>query len=263
MVSCQIFNKKVKETKMKKLPIYIINLEKSTDRKAYMQAQFDRLFLDNTEQAIHFFKAINGKENPNHPLFQRYNEKKRLNVKGYPLTLNQLGCYASHYLMWEKCVELDSPIIVLEDDAKFKDNFLDVLDFINSEKNTFEFFWLQPDRLKNKRKLVADFGHFSVYQFSKGFIGATGYYLTPKAAKKFLAQSQEWYLTVDVTMDRFFENKVPPYAIVPFCLEADYEIESTIFEKQKKVKTLKTVIARELFNISTSIKRNIYNLLHP
>ena len=245
---------------MKKLPIYIINLEKSTDRKAYMQAQFDQLFLDNTEQAIHFFKAINGKENPNHPLFQRYNEKKRLNVKGYPLTRNQLGCYASHYSMWEKCIELDSPIIVLEDDAKFKDNFLDVLDFINSEKNTFEFFWLQPDRLKNKRKLVADFGHFSVYQ---GFIGATGYYLTPKAAKKFLAQSQEWYLTVDVTMDRFFENKVPPYAIVPFCLEADYEIESTIFEKQKKVKTLKTVIARELFNISTSIKRNIYNLLHP
>ena len=225
-----------------RVPIYIINLEKSTDRKAYMQAQFDQLFLDNTEQAIHFFKAINGKENPNHPLFQRYNEKKRLNVK---------------------CVELDSPIIVLEDDAKFKDNFLDVLDFINSEKNTFEFFWLQPDRLKNKRKLVADFGHFSVYQFSKGFIGATGYYLTPKVAKKFLAQSQEWYLTVDVTMDRFFENKVPPYAIVPFCLEADYEIESTIFEKQKKIKTLKTVIARELFNISTSIKRNIYNLLHP
>ena len=47
-----------------RVPIYIINLEKSTDRKAYMQAQFDRLFLDNTEQAIHFFKAINGKENP-------------------------------------------------------------------------------------------------------------------------------------------------------------------------------------------------------
>ena len=27
--------------------------------------------------------------------------------------------------MWEKCVELDYPIIVLEDDAKFKNNFLE------------------------------------------------------------------------------------------------------------------------------------------
>ena len=67
-------------------------------------------------------------------MFQRYNENKRLNAKGYPLTLSQLGCYASHYSMWEKCVELDYPIIVLEDDAKFKNNFLEVLDFINSDK---------------------------------------------------------------------------------------------------------------------------------
>ncbi|MDC2825750.1 glycosyltransferase family 25 protein [Rodentibacter pneumotropicus] len=244
------------------VPIYIINLEKSTDRKAYMQAQFDSLFDHNSMQEIYFFTGINGKENPNHPLFKRYNNKKRLNVKGYPLTLSQLGCYASHYSMWEKCVELNQPIIILEDDAKFKNNFLDVLAFINSDKNTFEFFWLQPDRLKNKRKLVADFGDFSIQQFSKGFIGATGYYLTPKAAKKFLAQSKEWYLTVDVTMDRFFENKVPPYAIVPFCLEADYEIESTIFEKQKKVKSFKIIIARELFNIKTTFKRLIYNILN-
>ncbi|MCX2961912.1 glycosyltransferase family 25 protein [Rodentibacter caecimuris] len=246
------------------IPIYVINLEKSTDRKAYMQAQFDSLFEHNSKQEIYFFKGINGKENPNHPLFQHYNEKKRLSVKGYPLTLNQLGCYASHYSMWKwkKCVELNRPIIILEDDAKFKENFLDVLAFINSDKNIFEFFWLQPDRLKNKRKLVADFGDFSIQQFSKGFIGATGYYLTPKAAKNFLVQSKEWYLTVDVTMDRFFENKVPPYAIVPFCLEADYEIESTIFEKQKKVKSFKIIIARELFNIKTIIKRLIYNILN-
>ena len=61
-------------------------------------------------------------------------------------------------------------------------------------------------------------------------------------------------------MDRFFENKVPPYAIVPFCLEADYEIESTIFEKQKKFKSLKIIIYRELFNLITSIKRVVFNL---
>ena len=59
-------------------------------------------------------------------------------------------------------------------------------------------------------------------------------------------------------MDRFFENKVPPYAIVPFCLEADYEIESTIFEKQKKFKSLKIIIYRELFNLITSIKRVVF-----
>lgn len=247
---------------MKNIPIYIINLEKSTDRKAYLQAQFDQLFGENTTQEINFFKAINGKENPAHPLFSHYNEKKRISRKGQPLTLNQLGCYASHYSMWEKCVELNKPIIVLEDDAKFKDNFLQVLDFINSEKNTFEFFWLQPDRLKNKRKMIADFGDFSVQQFSKGFIGATGYYLTPKAAKKYLKQSEEWSLAVDVTMDRFFENKVPPYAIVPPCLEADYDLDSTIHEEQSKYRTLKVKLYREIFSLISNIKRITYNLFN-
>ena len=60
----------------------------------------------------------------------------------------------------------------------------------------------------------------------------------------------------------FFENKVPPYAIVPFCLEDDGEIESTIYEKQKKQRSLKIVIMRELFNLKTNIKRRIYNLFH-
>lgn len=247
---------------MSLVPIYIINLEKSTDRKAYMQAQLDKLFNKDNYQEVYFFKGINGKENPNHPLFQHYNEKKRIIIKGQPLTLNQLGCYASHYSMWKKCVELDKPIIVLEDDAKFKKSFLDVLNFINSDKNTFEFFWLQPDRLKNKKKLIANFGQFSLQQFSKGFIGATGYYLTPKAAKKYLKQSEEWVLTVDVTMDRFFENRVPPYAIVPPCLEADYELESTIYENQTKKKTLVIMICRECFSLISNIRRIWYNIFH-
>lgn len=35
-------------------PIFVINLEKSTDRKAYMQAQFEQLFSNNLIQEIHF-----------------------------------------------------------------------------------------------------------------------------------------------------------------------------------------------------------------
>ena len=31
----------------------------------------------------------------------------------------EMGCFASHYLLWEKCVELDKPIMILEDDVEF------------------------------------------------------------------------------------------------------------------------------------------------
>ena len=39
-------------------PIFVINLEKSTDRKAYMQAQFEQLFSNNLIQEIHFFLML-------------------------------------------------------------------------------------------------------------------------------------------------------------------------------------------------------------
>lgn len=29
------------------------------------------------------------------------------------------GCFASHYLLWKKCIELNEPIVVLEHDARF------------------------------------------------------------------------------------------------------------------------------------------------
>lgn len=68
-------------------PIFVINLEKSTDRKAYMQAQFEQLFSNNLIQEIHFFNAIYGKSNPNYPLFQRYNENE---CKGVSFNLESI-----------------------------------------------------------------------------------------------------------------------------------------------------------------------------
>ena len=34
-----------------------------------------------------------------------------------------VGCFYSHYTLWEKCVELNEPIMIFEDDVKFYRNF--------------------------------------------------------------------------------------------------------------------------------------------
>lgn len=36
------------------------------------------------------------------------------------------ACFASHYLLWKKCVELAEPILILEHDAVFKHNIPDI-----------------------------------------------------------------------------------------------------------------------------------------
>ena len=51
----------------------------------------------------------------------------------YPNTFNDYArpdnvgaCFASHYLLWKKCVELDEPILILEHDAIFKQNIPEI-----------------------------------------------------------------------------------------------------------------------------------------
>ncbi|WP_219025400.1 glycosyltransferase family 25 protein, partial [Helicobacter pylori] len=36
---------------------------------------------------------------------------------GDGLTLPELGCYLSHYLLWKECVKTNQPVVILEDDV--------------------------------------------------------------------------------------------------------------------------------------------------
>lgn len=252
------------------VPIFIINMKTSVDRKTFIQHQFDSLMQHHP--AVHidyqFFEAINGKENPDFPLFKKHNAKKRFERKGSVSTLGQLGCFASHYLLWEKCVALNAPIIVLEDDAILHQNFLSAYQFLCQGANQFEFLWLSPPspaKRNQPEKPIYAIPNSDNYvaQFYGQWSNTTGYYLTPKAAKKFLAQSQEWIFDVDITMERYWENDVSYLALKPFCLEPNFELESNVpIDKGRANRTLLIRLKREYYKIQDKIKKRIFDLRH-
>ncbi|MEZ9323151.1 glycosyltransferase family 25 protein [Vibrio sp. 10N.286.51.E5] len=92
--------------------IFVISLDDALERRVSIEQQFA-----NIGQDFKFFDAVDGRKDV-HPLFSYYNSKKRMRCKGYEMTPGELGCFASHYLLWEKCVELNEPIVVIEDDAQ-------------------------------------------------------------------------------------------------------------------------------------------------
>ncbi|QLB13790.1 glycosyl transferase family 25 [Bisgaardia hudsonensis] len=249
------------------IPIFVINLKRSLERKEFIKKQFDDL-IQQTQKSINyeFFVAINGKETPNHPLFNKYNDSLRFERKGNRMNLSQLGCFASHYLLWEKCLTLKQPIIILEDDAIIHDSFIDVYDFINSSQNNFEFFWLSPPAPVNrgqKGKLVFNIPNIShnVLKYYKGWGNATGYFITPQAAKKLLEYTTTWIYDADITMDRYWENNLHYLAISPACLEPNFSMESNIpVDKGKKERTLLIKIKREFYKTIDNINKFIFDL---
>lgn len=258
---------------MSTLPIFIVNLAESSERRESITKQFNSLqyqYKNLVDIDYSFFSAINGKAEPDFPLFSKYNRQKRFLIKGNTMSLGQLGCFASHYLLWQKCLELNHPIIVLEDDISILDNFIDVYQFCLSQENNFEFFWLgYPSKIKHSEKnKIIYLNHsknFSIRQYYKGWENTNGYYITPQAAHKLISYCSEWVYNVDISMDRYWENKLQYLAIYPPCIQLNtLSQDSTIaIGKGGGNRTFFTRLRREYFNLKDRLKRAYFNYKNP
>ena len=57
-----------------------------------------------------------------------------------PLTKGEVGCFLSHWEIWKKCVEMNEPVMVLEDDARITDRFS--MEEIEQYLQTYNFLYL-------------------------------------------------------------------------------------------------------------------------
>lgn len=237
--------------------IVIVNLPQSSERRMQISAQLNRLHLP-----FRFFAAIDGQTQADHPLMQHYDAKRSIHVRGRELSAGQLGCFASHYLLWQECVEKQQNIIVLEDDAILDDEtfktFYQISDLLPCE---LSFIRLHKHQRKSYRsQKIFEQQQVCVARFSKGHMGTIGYFLTPKAATNLLKHATTWYLPVDIYMDHFWIHKVDSYGVEPPCLYHNDEIESEIgYSKKHRNYSLAQRVRREVFNGYNLLARNIYN----
>ncbi|TNH11662.1 glycosyltransferase family 25 protein [Testudinibacter sp. TR-2022] len=243
--------------------IYVINLKTSVDRKEHMDQQFKLLVKKHPELKlnIEYFPAVHGTKEPNHPLFKKYNAEKHFTRKGRHLSLSELGCFASHYLVWQQCLNDGIPIIVLEDDANLLDNFVYFLQEANDLAEKYQFLWLHKNHRSSKYITIAKTQHFTVAKYFREFICTTGYLITPETAQKFINYFNEIIYPVDDQMSRFYENKVENFSVYPPCI-IDAELESIITQegRSKSALNILSKLKREYYSTKDNICRFIYNL---
>ncbi len=229
----------------KQPPIFIISLKDSA-RRQKLQQEMENLKLD-----FEFFDAINGNER--HTIFSHYNHKKRMWKKGYAMTSGEIGCFASHYLMWEKCIKLNTPIIVMEDHAQINDNFINVINNFKLIAQRKGFYKLNstPAKIKLIEK-VAD--NLSIVKFSSKTTMTTGYILMPETAKKLISYAVDWVEPVDDYMDKEWVHHIPKYGIMPFPLKRR-DIPSEIGGRERKKMTLLTELRCELIKFPEAVKK--------
>lgn len=174
------------KTKLSFDEIYMINLERRTERREKMEKSFMELGLDYT-----YVAAIDGKTLTDEVLIQKGIKLMPEYVDPYhkrPMTAGEIGCFLSHYSIWQKIVENNQEyVLVLEDDLRFEPYFNLRAESLLKEAQEiggWDLIYFGRKRLQDDEEYLEESQNFVKVRYSYWTLG---YVLTLAGAKKLLA----------------------------------------------------------------------------
>ncbi|GAA9296327.1 glycosyltransferase family 25 protein [Helicobacter pylori] len=199
-------------------------------------------------------------KNEKHPPCTLKNFFYALKHCGKRMGFGELGCYASHYSLWQKCIELNEAICILEDDIIVKERFKESLEFCYQHINELGYIRLMhlEENVAKQKTLIK--GVSQILNFKDG-IGTQGYVLAPKAAQKLLKYSaKEWVMPIDCVMDRHYWHGVKNYVLEEFAIACDgMNTQNSNTEKQRPKKLpLSIRIGRSLHKSTIKILDKVF-----
>lgn len=150
-----------------------------------------------------------------------------------------MGCFHSHFRLWQKCVELNEPILIFEDDVIFERGWTpvewnDVL-LVATGKSVYKDDWYAE-------KLYNPTGEPCAVPLNRKVMpGAVGYGLTPHGAKKLTNFYDTWFAPADNSMNVTVVNlQCHTYLMGRAAIDEDGKKSLTktkMWNKKKKSKT--------------------------
>ena len=122
-----------------------------------------------------------------------------------PLTKGEVGCFLSHWRIWEKCIAKNQKVLVLEDDARLSDKFN--YHEIDHLTETYDFLYLgwkeMEESLPLSGKLVKP-----VYPY-----WTLGYVITPTAARILVNEVARKNI---IPVDEYLPKKMPELKVAGY-----------------------------------------------
>ena len=144
-----------------------------------------------------------------------------------PLTKGEVGCFLSHWRIWEKCIARNEKVLVLEDDARLTDDFN--FEEIDQLSDTYDFLYLgwkeMEESLPLSGKLVQP-----VYPY-----WTLGYVITPNAAKILVNEVARKNI---IPVDEYLPKKMPELKVAGYSENvvnpvSRYELTSDVLGKDR------------------------------
>lgn len=237
----------------------VISLKHSVERRSLSS---DILQQNNIE--FDFLDAVDGRVGK-HPLLTRYCKKEFvLNYGRYALP-GEIGCYASHFLAWQYCVDIGEPLLVLEDDFLLTSGFVEAIDTSNNLIGKYGFIRLETTKKKPQIEIIKQ-NHFTLIKFLKVPQCATCYMISPKVAQAFIDASTSFKLPVDTFIRHISKHKQNIYGLEPYQCQAGRIFNSEIGKRSrgqhKSIYLRICIIFRKISNTSCNFMELVRQLIH-
>lgn len=212
--------------------VYYINLDKSTERRNFMESQFEKFNIPITR-----FSAIYGKELPASFLKKA---KKDFNIRTHYPNLNdgEIGLTKTYFELWGEIQnQKEHFAIILEDDALLNQSFFEDLPKILNEMTPNDFVDISGRK-----------GFYQLYknEFTQLFLvpplQTTAQIIGKKAARNLFQNLTTFYSPIDVLKQDVFKHKTPVLVTKKkYVISNDYNLGGTTLQQKKMAKSKKII----------------------
>lgn len=239
------------------LDVFIISMPESSYRRLKCKEQMVDVGIE-----FKFIDAVDGRKGL-HPLLDKVNQiefKKQIGREALPA---EIGCYTSHFLCWKKCIDLNKPIIILEDDFALSGDFLKVVNTAAGWIDEYGFIRVENSRKKRPTKLIQENNGVRLFRFLKGTFGTTGYMISPAVAEKLISKSSTFNVPVDSFIKHHHLHGVPIYGVDPsavFEMQPEDGFDSTIGLRKFKTDRLAVRLRLLYSKHKRRLMNRVYNI---
>ncbi len=187
--------------------VFVISLKRAAERRASFAARASQ-----TDVSWTFFDACETLS----PSLQ-YRERDALIHVGRVLHGRELGCYSSHYAVWEEIARSGvRQALVLEDDVHIDWNFVAMLLATDLASEGIHYLKLYNMRAVPFHIVREKFLHRSLIRFSGFAYGMQAYVLTAEGAARLVEKMKVVRRPIDDEIDRDWAHGLPNLAVFPF-----------------------------------------------
>jgi glycosyl transferase family 25 len=188
---------------------FVISLKSSTDRRSRITK-----ILGNANVEFEFFDAIDA-SSPNFKYSERRAPKQTRLRFGYQLLESELGCFASHFSLWKKCVASNEPILVFEDNCDISPLFSENQTLFELLVSKYHYIKLFSMFKKEYSPIVKINATSEIVYYHKRTCGTQSYLISPYAAKQFIKNAEKFIEPVDNYMEKPWRHGISTYSFKP------------------------------------------------